>query len=60
MSDLQELFNRDPDKLSEQDIDQIIIKLREARQKFNIGDKTAGKVKKEKENKTINLEDLGL
>lgn len=40
---ISELFSRDPLLLSDQDIDQIINKLREQRHKFVAGNITAGK-----------------
>ena len=49
MSTLTELFARDPRDLSTQDLDAIIGRYREARQQFNLGDKTAGNPKKTKE-----------
>jgi hypothetical protein len=61
MSDLSELFSRDPLELSDQDIDAIIIALRESRVKFMNGDKKAGSVKAEKAPpKPIDISDLGL
>jgi len=44
MSDIAQLFARDPLELSEQDLDQIIARFREARSQFNnqpIGSKTS-------------------
>jgi hypothetical protein len=43
MSDLAELFKRDPLSMSKQDIEQIVEKLRASRMQFVLGDKTAGK-----------------
>lgn len=42
---IAELFERDPMKLSEQDLKEIIQSLREARSRFMLGDSKAGKVK---------------
>lgn len=42
---IAELFERDPMKLSEQDLKDIIGYLREARSRFNLGDSKAGRVK---------------
>lgn len=57
MSDLAELFNRDPLSLSTQDIDKIIEGFRAARANFNLTGKGAPKATKEKVDK-INLDDL--
>lgn len=43
MSDLTELFSRDPLKYSKQDIQQIIAAYREKRKQFNAGGTLAGK-----------------
>jgi hypothetical protein len=40
---IAELFDRDPMKLSEQDITRIIQSLREQRGRFVLGEKSAGK-----------------
>lgn len=45
MSDLTELFNRDPLELTDPDIDAIIEKLRSMRHAFNAGAATAAKPK---------------
>lgn len=45
MSDIQELFARDPLSLSKQDLDAIIDHLRKARASFNLGLKDAGSLK---------------
>ncbi len=45
MSDLTELFSRDPLKYSKADIQQIIAVYREKRKLFNTGGTLAGKVK---------------
>jgi hypothetical protein len=59
LSDINELFARDPLKLSREDIAEIVNYYISKRQQFNLGDKTAGKTKK-KENgpKISNLDDL--
>lgn len=48
MSDIAELFARDPLSLSKQDIGEIVKYYREKRAQFNLGDKTAGSTKKMK------------
>lgn len=60
--DLNELFDRDPEALSDQDLDAIIARLRKARQQFELGDKTAGSPKKAlaKVAGPIDLTELGL
>lgn len=45
MTDITELFARDPLLLSKQDITSIVEKFRESRHKFSLGNKTAGKTK---------------
>ena len=45
MSEISELFARDPLDLSEQDIDTIISRYRLARSQFNLGAKQAGSSK---------------
>lgn len=45
MSDIAELFRRDPLSLSEQDLDEIIAKFRTARSQFNLGNLQAGATK---------------
>ena len=42
MTDLAELFARDPLDLSKDDIQLIVQKLRDSRHRFNAGDKAAG------------------
>jgi len=44
MSDITELFQRDPLSLTTEDIDQIIARYREARTQFNMGNVKAGKL----------------
>lgn len=46
MSDLSDLFARDPLSLTTTDIDTIITRYREARAQFNLGEKSAGSTKK--------------
>jgi len=46
MTDLSELFSRDPLKLSDADIDSIVTYMRNARERYIAGDKTAGGPKK--------------
>jgi hypothetical protein len=48
MSDIAELFSRDPLNLTKENIDEIIKYYREKRALFNLGDKTAGNTKKMK------------
>ena len=67
MSDIAELFDRDPLSLSEQDLDTIIKTLRDQRASFKLGEKAAGKQPaKPKEKKvvskatSIDLASLGL
>lgn len=45
MSDLQDLFSRDPLEYSEKDIDQIIEEFRARRKQFNLGNVKAGSAK---------------
>lgn len=62
MSDISELFNRDPLSLTKTDIDSIIAYYREARAKYLIGDRKAGKTPAAKPAKkapvNISLDDL--
>lgn len=51
MSDIAELFARDPLGLSKQEIGEIVTYYRQKRAQFNLGDKTAGSTKKMKEEK---------
>ena len=67
MSDIQELFERDPLSLNTQDIDKIISTLRTQRANFKLGEKSAGKQPKSKTDKKpvskvtqIDLASLGL
>ena len=62
MSDLSELFDRDPLKLSDQDIDKIIARIREAQAQYELGVKAAPVAPKPKKStKTESLlKDLGL
>lgn len=60
MSDLSELFARDPQKLTDEDITAIIARMREAQTQFELGAKAPSKAKPKSE-KTLNLlKDLGL
>lgn len=45
MTDIAELFARDPLDLSDQDIDAIIVKFREQRSQYNMGNAMAGSTK---------------
>ncbi len=58
MSDLQALFDLDPLKMTRENIDEIIRVLREKRAAFNLGNKTAGKIKKEKVTGPLDIKDL--
>lgn len=59
---MNELMERDPLHLTDQDLDQIVAYLREKRQQFDLGDKTAGNAKKAKAEAppNLSLDDLGL
>ena len=48
MSDMAELFSRDPLKPTRESIDEIIAYYRVARANFNLGEKSAGSTKKAK------------
>ena len=60
MSDIAELFTRDPEHLTRADIDRIVAKYREARHQFALGQKQAGSAKTVKSPKLTNLDDLDL
>lgn len=62
MTDIAELMARDPMQLSEQDLDAIILRLRQARNQYKLGAKAAGNPKKTTAAKQapIDLEALGL
>lgn len=45
MTDLNELFSRDPLKYTKDDISVIIAKMRESRAQFNLGNMKAGTMK---------------
>jgi len=45
MSDLAELFSRDPNKCTKDDVRSIIAAYRERRKQFNLGSAQAGSVK---------------
>lgn len=45
MTDISELFARDPHQLSREDIRAIVEKLRESRKQFNLGNAKAGSMK---------------
>lgn len=56
--DIAELFQRDPLKLTDKNLDLIISKFRQARKQFNLGAVTAGKAPKpltEKQKQTVSL-----
>ena len=58
MSDLSELFTRDPLSLTTADIDLIIARYREARAQFNLGLASAPKKPRPKASKITNLDDI--
>ena len=61
MSELSELFARDPLNLTTSDLDQIIERYRQARAQFNLGlkvDPAVPKAKKPKPAKITNLDDI--
>lgn len=64
MSDVAELFRRDPLKLTTEDLDTIIASLRQARTQFTLAGKTEPKPKATKQAKTplgsLDLSELGL
>lgn len=65
MSDIAELFARDPLSLTKENIDSIIAHYRDARQKYLLGEKSAGATPKPKAEKkppptNLSLDDLGL
>ena len=45
MSDLQELFSRDPLQLTRVDIEAIVVEMRKSRHAFNAGNASAGSTK---------------
>lgn len=45
MSDIQELFSRDPLSLTQENIDEIITHYRKCRAQFNLGNMKAGSAK---------------
>lgn len=57
--DLTELFERDPVKLTDQDIVRIVARMRESQAQFELGLKPA-KAEKPKKAKADILKDLGL
>lgn len=63
MTDISELMTRDPMSLSDQDLDAIILRLRQGRAQYKLGAKSATSAKKtvgKKPAGTIDLEALGL
>ena len=60
MSDIAEIFSKDPLSLTKADRAEIIAKYREARTQFTLGAKQAGATKKIKEKgpKITNIDDL--
>lgn len=61
-TDIAKLFSEDPLNLTRENIDAIIARYREAQRNFDLGDKTAGKTKKVKDEgpkqTSIDLDDL--
>ncbi len=59
MTDIAELFQRDPQDLTKDDISLIIEKFRASRHQFNLGNKMAGSTKPptEKQKKLMDLGD---
>jgi hypothetical protein len=63
MSDISELFARDPEQLTDRDLDQIVAHLQTLRSQFMLGAKSAGNMKPKKATEKItslNIDDLGL
>jgi hypothetical protein len=60
MSELSELFARDPLGLTDQDLDLIVARMREAQTKFDLGVPVAPKAPKAKKATADLLKDLGL
>jgi len=62
-TDISELFARDPEHLTDQDLDGIVKHLQTLRAQFMLGAKTAGNMKKKpaaEKVTNINLDELGL
>lgn len=57
---LQELFDKDPMDLSEQDIDRIVLELRKARVEFIEKEKAPKKAKIQPPSTPLSLTDLGI
>lgn len=53
-------MQRDPMKVSNQDLDAIILRLRQARAQYNLGSKTAGNPKKTTKTKVAGIDLAGL
>jgi len=61
MSELSELFDRDPLNLSEMDITAIVARMREAQAQYELGVKAPVAARPKKSTKTLDLlKDLGL
>ena len=63
MTDISELFARDPENLSNADLDEIVKHLQGLRAQFMLGAKTAGTMKKKASTTkvaAIDLKELGL
>lgn len=48
MTEIAELFDRDPFTLTREDVGAIVAYLRDSRKQFNLGNRTAGKAPKKK------------
>ena len=46
MSDIQELFQKDPLQLTQEDLKEMVMYYRDRRNQFNLGDTQAGSAKK--------------
>ena len=61
MSELSELFDRDPLHLSKQDVEAIVARIREAQAQYELGAKPVPVAPRPKKSKTLDLlKDLGL
>ncbi len=57
MTDIQELFSRDPLQLTDLDLDAMIAHMRENRKAFKLGNMTAGKMPTAKQKEALSLAD---
>jgi len=58
-TDISELFARDPESLTDQDLDTIVAHLQTLRAQFMLGAKTAGTMKKKAPKEKVTNIDLG-